>query len=212
MNMDKVIKLNRVCAGVGLAAVLWFVMFSPWTAPHINFWWMMTGSALLLTSFSLWADRAVMKELRFGSKQVAAGLAIAFVLWWVFWIGDKLSQLMFSFARPQVDMIYAMRDGSDSTVVGLLLLLIIGPAEEIFWRGFVQRKLMARFSPNAGFVVATACYTLVHVWSFNFMLVMAALVVGASWGLIYRFFPRWLTALVVSHAVWDVCAFVLFAF
>lgn len=131
--MDKDIKLNRVCAGVGLAAVLWFVMFSPWTAPYINFWWMMTGSALLLTSFSLWADRTVLKELRFGSKQVAAGLAIAFVLWWVFWIGDKLSQLMFSFARPQVDMIYAMREGSDSTVARLCAAQADGAVQSECW-------------------------------------------------------------------------------
>ena len=32
-----------------LAAVLWAVMFSPWTAPYVPFWWMMAGSALMLS-------------------------------------------------------------------------------------------------------------------------------------------------------------------
>ena len=209
---DKIIGLKKVWPGVALAAALWFVMFAPWTAPHINFWWVMTGSALVLTSFSLLADSDIVKALRFDFKQIVAGLCIAFVLWWVFWIGDKVSQMLFSFARPQVDMIYSIRDGSNPTVIALLLLCIIGPAEEIFWRGFVQRRLMARFNPNVGFVLATACYTLVHIWSFNFMLVMAAMVVGGCWGLIYRFFPHSLVALIVSHAIWDACAFVLFPF
>jgi len=52
-------------------------------------------------------------------------------------------------------------------------------------------------------------YALVHVWSFNFMLVMAALVAGMVWGLIYRINPKALPALVVSHALWDALVFVV---
>ena len=98
------------------------------------------------------------------------------------------------------------------TVIALLLLFIIGPAEEIFWRGFIQRRLSARWNADLGFAATTFLYTFVHIWSFNFMLIMAALVVGFCWGIIYRFFPKSLTALIISHAVWDVCAFVLFPF
>ncbi|MFR9260547.1 MAG: type II CAAX prenyl endopeptidase Rce1 family protein [Bacteroides cellulosilyticus] len=31
----------------------------------------------------------------------------------------------------------------------------IGPAEEIFWRGYVQNALSKRWSPNVGFIVTT---------------------------------------------------------
>ena len=48
---------------------------------------------------------------------------------------------------------------------------------------------------------------MIHI--FNFMLVMAALVAGAVWGLIYRLCPKALFALIVSHALWDVLVFVL---
>ncbi len=204
--------MKGVIAGVAVAAVLWFVMFSPWTSQLFNFWYAMTFSAVVLTAVSLTLCRETLRELRPSVRQVALGLAIAFVLWWVFWIGDKVSQMLFSFARPQVDMIYSFGNGTDTTLIALLLLLVIGPAEEIFWRGFVQRRLMQRLGPNCGFLLATACYTLVHIWSFNFMLVMAALVVGFCWGLVYRFSPRNLMALVISHAVWDACAFVVFTF
>ena len=68
----------------------------------------------------------------------------------------------------------------------------------------------AKWGPVSGFIAATAVYSLVHVGSCNFMLVMAALVAGGFWGLAYRFRPDRLGALVVSHAVWDAAVFVWF--
>lgn len=127
-----------------------------------------------------------------------------------FWLGDKVSSWMFDFARPQVDSIYGMKEGESPWLLAALLLLLIGPAEEIFWRGYVQRTLSKRWNPNAGFVVATLIYALVHAGSCNFMLVMAALVVGAAWGALYRFFPNRFAAIILSHAVWDVAVFIFF--
>ena len=103
-----------------------------------------------------------------------------------------------------------MKTGENPWLLSILLLILIGPAEEIFWRGYVQNALSKRWNPNTGFIVTTLVYALVHIWSFNFMLVMAALVVGAIWGLAYRLYPQKLGTLIVSHAVWDVAVFVLF--
>lgn len=211
MKSDKTISV-RLLGAVVVAAVLWFVMFSPWTAPRVNFWYTMTTSAVVLTTLATLSCRECVTTLRFTPGQIVAGVAIAAVLWGVFWVGDKVSQLMFSFARPEVDMIYGMKTGTDPVVVGLLLLLIIGPAEELFWRGFVQRSLSARWGADAAFAVTLVLYTVIHVWAFNVMLLLAALVVGGCWGLLYRLRPQALPALIVSHAVWDVCAFVLFPF
>lgn len=211
MKSDKTISV-RLWGPVVVAAVLWFVMFSPWTAPYVNFWYTMTFSAVVLTTLATLSCRECVTTLRFTLGQIVAGVAIAAVLWAVFWVGDKVSQLMFSFARPEVDMIYGMKTGTDPTVVGLLLLLIIGPAEELFWRGFVQRGLSARWGADAAFAVTLVLYTVIHMWAFNVMLLLAALVVGGCWGFLYRLRPQALPALIVSHAVWDVCAFVLFPF
>ena len=148
-----------------------------------------------------------------GLLQLAAGILIAIALWGVFWVGDKLSALMFNFARPEVDAVYAMKTGLPDWGIALLLLLLIGPAEELFWRGYVQRTL-ARVLPgkraaDLAFACTALVYALVHIWSFNFMLVMAAMVAGAVWGLIYRTKPELLPALIVSHALWDALVFVI---
>ena len=204
--------VGKVWIGIAVAALLWFVMFSPLTAPRLNFWYAMSVSAVVLIAISTILRREWLADFRPTPLRIAAGIAIAAVLWGIFWLGDVLSQWLFSFAGAQVDNIYAMKSDARPLTIALLLLLLIGPAEEIFWRGFVQNSLMRRWGANAGFLVTTAVYALVHVWSGNFMLVMAALVVGFCWGIIYRFRPDSLTALIISHAVWDACAFVIFPF
>lgn len=193
-----------------LAAVFWFVMFFPYLGLEFNFWLVMTLASLTLTMIAIRLGGK--PDLHFSWREVLAGLAIAVVLWFVFWIGDKLSQLLFDFARPQVNLIYGIKGSTSPSVIAMLLLLIIGPGEEIFWRGYIQRRLSQRLSQNVGYAVATAAYTLVHLPSLNFMLIMAAMVCGILWGGLFRLFPKHFTAIVVSHALWDAAAFVWFPF
>ena len=222
--------MKRLVFSVLLAAVFWFVMFFPFSpfpmgaGERPNFWLMMTCASLTLTTLAIafggWPRLAFKMKDNFGAysgcsmrlewREFVLGAGIAAVLWGVFWLGDKCSQQLFDFARPQVDLIYGIKSGTSSTLVGLLLLLIIGPGEEFFWRGYVQEHLSKRFSPNVGFLLATAAYTLIHVSSLNFMLVMAALVCGIAWGGLYRLIPNHFTAIIVSHALWDATAFVWF--
>ena len=148
----------------------------------------------------------------FGSSASGSpcGIGMAAALWGLFWVGDKASSWLFDFARGQVDMIYGMKAGESPWLLTSLMLVLIGPAEEIYWRGYVQETLSGRFGKNAGYVVATLLYALVHAGSCNFMLVMAALTAGAVWGLFYRLWPERFSAIIVSHALWDAAVFVWF--
>ena len=202
---------KKIAIPVAVAALLWFVMFSPWTAPHVNFWVTMSFAGLILTSLSLTIApdlRRVLAE-EFHWKHILLGVGLAAVLWGVFWVGDKVACAIFPFAEGEIGSIYSMKDGENAWVIGPLLLCVIGPAEEIFWRGFVQRQLSLKINPTWAFVVTTAIYALVHIWAMNFMLVAAAAVVGGVWGLLYRLWPKGLWTLIVSHAVWDVVVFLV---
>ncbi|MBO5805827.1 MAG: CPBP family intramembrane metalloprotease [Tidjanibacter sp.] len=205
--------MKRIILPILIATLLWFVMFSPLTAPHLNFWLAMSlsGIVLALISFSLgggYLKRSLKEDFRL--SDIPLGVAIGALLWAIFWVGDKVAVWMFPFAEGQIGTIYAMRDGTSWTLIGLLLFLVVGPAEEIFWRGYVQHSLGEKFSPTIAFLATTAIYTLVHIWSLNFMLLVAAAVAGGLWGLMYRLWPKRLWALVISHAVWDMAVFVLF--
>lgn len=201
--------MKRLLLSILIAAALWFIMFSPLTAGLLNFWLAMTCSAFVLAAIAWKASRG---KIFLGevSKILLSGILIAAVLWVLFWIGDKVSQSLFSFARPEVDSIYAMKEGENPWILSLLLLCIIGPAEELFWRGYVQRTLSTRWGANAGYAAATLAYTLVHVPSLNLMLLLSALVCGIVWGGLFRLMPRRFPSILLSHALWDAAVFVWF--
>lgn len=200
--------MKKAIIPIIVVACLWFLMFSPWTKELFNFWITMTFAAIILISTSIILRKDILKQFKFSWKSIVLGLLAAAVLWIVFYIGDAVSKMLFDFARPQVDSIYAMKDGQNKLLVALGLLFIIGPSEEFFWRGFVQHSLIDTFGEWKAFIITTLIYALVHIWSFNFMLIMAALVCGIFWGLMYRYNKN-MVPLIISHAVFDTVVFII---
>ena len=170
----------------------------------------MSITAGLLAGTSLFFERGKLEDVyRLKSIYIIIGLLAAVGLYGVFWLGNFISTHVLPFAVSQVDSIYTIRSGQNPWVISLLLLLLIGPAEEIFWRGFVQRRLCKQYGLLVGFIVAVMCYALVHIWSFNFMLIAAAAVCGGFWGLLYMTTGN-LWSCIISHAVWDVIILIIF--
>ena len=112
---------RKLTAAIIVAALLWCYMFSPWTAGRLNFWLMMSCAAVVLTTMALafTPDRKTLFKIEKPLFQIASGIAIAFVLWGIFWFGDKLSTLMFDFARPEVDAVYAMKTGLPQGIIAM---------------------------------------------------------------------------------------------
>ena len=94
-------------------------------------------------------------------------------------------------------------------VIALLLFFVTGPSEELYWRGYLQKNLMMRYGQWQGWLLATAIYAAVHIWSFNFMLIGAAAVAGAFWGAMYWRLKN-LTPVIISHSVWSAVIFAVF--
>lgn len=199
--------LRTVYATVPAAFVLWFFIFA-W--PIGNFWLKLTGSALLLAVIGIVSSRNELKALfAFKSRHLWVGALSALILYGIFWVGKLAANLLFSFAPRQIEAVYASKTQLDAVWIGLLLLLVMGPAEEIYWHGFVQRRLTGRYGATAGVLGTAVVYTLVHVVSLNFMLVAAAGVCGLYWGLLFQR-EKNLIPLIISHALWDFLIFVLF--
>ena len=201
--------MKKVIFPVIVAAILWFVMFSPWTKEYVNFWITMGFAGTTLTLMSAFLGENFKRQFSLSVKDVLIGLSSAAILYLIFYLGDFFASLLFDFAKEQVGNIYSMKEGENKVFLVLLLLLLVGPAEEIFWRGYVQRTLGTKYGEWTALILTTLIYTLVHIWSFNFMLIMAALVCGAFWGLLYKYNKN-LVTLIISHAVWDVSVLILF--
>jgi membrane protease YdiL (CAAX protease family) len=201
------LSLRTVYATIPVAFVLWFFIFA---LPVGNFWLKLTGSASLLAAIGLVSSRNELKALfTFKIRHLWVGVLSAIILYGIFWVGKLAANLLFSFAPAQIESVYASKTQLEAVWIGLLLLLVMGPAEEIYWHGFVQRRLTGRYGATVGILATAAVYTLVHVTSWNFMLVAAAGVCGLYWGLLFQR-EKNLISLIISHALWDFLIFVLF--
>jgi hypothetical protein len=195
-----------LAATVILAAGLWFITFAlAWT----SFWIKISLSASLLAAISILLRPPRREDFRFDGRAVVFGLLSAAALYFIFWAGKQVSTAIFDFAGRQIGGIYHKGTGTPMLTIALLLFLVTGPSEEIFWRGYLQRSLMERFGRWPGWAAATPIYAGVHVWSWNFMLVGAAAVAGAFWGAMYARLDR-LAPVILSHSIWSAVIFAVF--
>lgn len=185
----------------------------PWVfrARWGNFWARMSLVAGSLGLLAAWTGGSVERkdsEVRLGIFDLVTGLASAALLYGVFQAGDRLTRLILPTGSSDIARIYRLRRIAPRWVIGTLLVGIIAPSEELFWRGLLQRSLMRRLGTTRGTVAATLCYAGVHLGAGNVTLAGAAAVAGAVWSAQYAL-QRRLPALILSHVIWDVWIFLV---
>jgi membrane protease YdiL (CAAX protease family) len=178
-----------VLAAAQFGPLLAFRRFGP-----LDFWWGM--SAIL--------RRDILRK-------IILGLASALLLYLVFLAGGMISREFLPFAAEGIEAVYGFKQGVSLTRITLLFVLVIGPGEEIFWRGYIQRRWENRFGFPSGWLLASAFYALVHVGSCNMILVLSALVCGLFWGALYSW-SRSALLVALSHTAWDLAVFVILPF
>lgn len=191
-----------IAGAVLLAFGLWGFTFG-WAAG--NFWIKIGISVAAVCAYSLIWQRPL---IPFSRRSLLQGILSAAVLYGIFWMGNSLAPFVLPGAQAQVGGIYALGEGTERLWIFLLLFLITGPGEEIFWRGFLQRSMMERWGNLAGYLSATLVYGGVHIFSGNLLLILAALVAGLFWGALYLW-KRDLLIQIISHSVWSTVIFAL---
>jgi len=198
--------------GIALAFVLWVVMF---VIQPFNFWVLLTFSTSLLATIGFVLGRPLLLGREFTARNVLIGVLLAALLYAVFYAGNQfliMVSRLFPTLLPDragnIASVYANLGGLSPALVGLLLFFPIGFGEEVFWRGFVQRRLGERWSGRTAFLVTSLLYTAIHVPTGNPVLILAALTCGSFWGGFY-----WATGslvpVLVSHMLWDPFIFVI---
>jgi membrane protease YdiL (CAAX protease family) len=191
-----------VVVGMVLAAVAWGALFGLGRAA---FWSRAAVAGLAIGVYAVVVQRDTMGDLlRPTVADVVIGLAGAVVLYAVFWAGDRLLRRWLPATAADVDTLYEVRSVPHSERLPIpAVLLLVGPCEELFWRGLVQAR--------AGFAVAIIGYAAVHLWERKAVLVLAAVVGGVFWGGLFAWRGT-LVAPIVSHALWDLAVVVWFPF
>ena len=191
-----------VVVGLVVAAVAWGVLFG---LRRGAFWTRAALAGPAIGAYAVIAQWATIGDLlRPTVADVAIGVAAAVVLYGVFWAGNRILRRWLPATAAQVDALYQVRSIPTSVRLPIpAVLLLIGPCEELFWRGLVQAR--------AGFALALAGYAAVHLWERKAVLVLAAVVGGAFWGALFAWRGT-LVAPIVSHALWDLAVVVWFPF
>jgi hypothetical protein len=189
-----------IWGGILLAILCWAFTFG---RPEGNFWAKIGVSVLIVFSYSLIWQRP---RISYRFRSLLLGLSSAILLYLIFFLGYLLSPYVLAGSKTQVGGIYALGKGTSRFLILSLLFFFTGPGEEIFWRGFLQSRLMEKLGDFRGYMAATAVYAGVHVFSWNLMLILAAFVAGAFWGALYMW-KRDLLAQIVSHSFWNAAIF-----
>ena len=191
-------------AGLGAAYGAFAATF---LGPRSRFWQRMTMTGLGLGTFALLAEPELRRN-RPAWKDVSLGLASAAGLYGVFQVGDRAARRIMPKGGQDIDDVYALRQFRPPAELAARLAFVIGPAEELFWRGFVQRRLSRRLSPWKAAAAAAAAYGGAHLVTRNPTLIGAAHVAGAYWSVLAAVgLP--MPSLVVSHVAWDIWIFLL---
>lgn len=189
-----------------VAALLWLLVFQWRPLPFFPLMAMATGA---LAAVALALQGPLLLRQGVHARDLLLGVGSALALWVVFWAGGHLADATLPFAAQGVDDVYDFRADQSLLLVAALHLLVISPAEEVYWRGLVQSTFQGRWGVRLGWLAGTAAYGGVHVLTGNPMLVIAAAVAGGAWGALYAWQGR-LLPVVVSHALWGVLVFLLF--
>ncbi|MBI3746474.1 MAG: CPBP family intramembrane metalloprotease [Chloroflexi bacterium] len=197
---------GALALAIGLAAA-GAAFTSTFRGPRDRFWTRMTWTGLGLGGLALLAS-APARGARLRWWHVPLGLASAAVLYVTFQLGDRFARRYVPTGDAEIREIYALRTLRPQAEIATRLATIVGPAEEIFWRGLIQAALMRRFGRWRGAALAAGAYGGVHVTSGNFTLMGAAGVAGAHWCALYAAGVP-LGALIVSHVAWDIWIFLV---
>jgi membrane protease YdiL (CAAX protease family) len=197
---------GRLALGIGLVAAQAAIALT-FRGPRPLFWRRMTVTGLSLGSYAL-AVSPYARRVRIGPKEVVLGLASALVLYATFRVGDRFARRVVPDGEQQIRDIYRLRSLRPRGEIAARLVAVIGPAEELFWRGMVQAAFMRWLGRWPGAAAGVAAYGGVHLASGNVTLVGAAGIAGAHWATLYALGMP-MGALIVSHAAWDVWIFLL---
>ncbi len=209
MNKDQFNKalFSLLVAAVGFSLIFGGIFF--------HFWGQMAITALVLTSLAFFfRNDDIRRQLAISKEQlpyiIALGLLSGVFLYFIFMIGNDLANHFISFGKAGIGGIYGFGNNMDPRMIAFLLLFIIGPGEEIFWRGYLQKTFVRHYG-RLGVLFGVLAYAGVHLASGNPMLLLAAFSAGLFWALLYHYYKNlWVN--IISHAFWDLIAFVVFPF
>lgn len=192
----------QILTGFTLAHILLFFTFYDQRV----FWYMFTATMLILISYSIMKEH--IDDVVPLSIYLTYGLISGLLLFGLFWLGNLLFEFLHIPIQKDISRLYKL---FSPTLFWhyLTLMLIAVPGEEIFWRGFIQKRLFHYMGYGGSVIITSLMYASVNLYTGEWILVFATFISGLFWGTLY-IWKRSIPLVIVSHLVFDLFIFILF--
>ncbi len=202
--------LNDIRAPVTMLYVLAYCGGHMSGIPH---WILLLFSAAALVGISfLFEKKALLEMFVPGLRSSVIGLALATLLYVIMWrsmqaVADMVIVEGAVIGRGNIPepirMLLEIRHHASQIpvfIVGLAGALILSPAEEIFWRGFIQMRVIGWAGPILGVGIATILYGGFWALFANPLAGVAAAIAGLAFSVLTHKSGSLVPAM-ISHAV-----------
>lgn len=192
----------RMIFGILLAHVLLLITFQEKSV----FWYIFTASMLFLITYSILQED--MDDQQPFKIYIMYGVISGVTLFGLFYLGNILLHMMDLPLKGSVAKLYKQMSPTQIWQYIVLFLIII-PGEEIFWRGYILKRLLGRMKILPSILLSTLLYTSVNIYSGSSHLILASIIAGLVWSSLYVW-KKSIPLLIVSHLVFDLFLLVLF--
>ncbi|MBW8348734.1 CPBP family intramembrane metalloprotease [Bacillus sp. IITD106] len=170
------------------------------------FWYLYTATMLFLISFAIINEKL---DDEVSTRQyISIGILSGVALFLLFAAGDWIISFLPKTFSSQVSKLYS-RFSLEWIWHYFVLFFIVIPGEEIFWRGFILKRLMRKMSSGKAILASAFINAIAFSLSGYYILMIAAFVSGLVWGILYVW-KRSMPLLIVSHIVFDLLLLIIF--
>ncbi len=189
--------------GLAIAHLLLFISFSLQPAP---FWILFPLSLLILSSIALFSEKLRVEHNN--SKMVLIGMVTGVFLYSLFGLGNWLIHWTELPVKDSINELYLLVQPI-AVWHYLLLFIVVIPGEELFWRGYVLKRIEKKLPRNLAIIISAVLYASAHIYAGAILLLIAAIIAGIMWGWLYLKTNN-IWCCIISHLVFDLLLLVLF--
>ncbi|WP_341961592.1 CPBP family intramembrane metalloprotease [Planococcus maritimus] len=169
------------------------------------FWYMHTFAILVLMSIAL-VHYSVFDELKTW-KSLIYGLVFGTIIYAILAIGYLVFDVLPLNVEGPVSSLQTLF-APTSIWHYLLLMFVIVPGEELFWRGYIQQQLKKYMKPPFAILGASLLFGVALAFSGFWPSIVAGIVAGILLGLLYEW-KRSMPLLIITHLVVLVLLFIV---
>lgn len=176
--------------------------------------WLVTGlGAVVALALSRWTAGVRLRKLLAPTlREVITGAGLGAGLVVLTHVVYRFAVDLIPFLDGMVEGLYGDLQVPPGPVAALPVTVVVILAEEVVWRGVLVEELRGRDTfrgrPALLVLVATAIYAIPHLLAQDFVLMAAALILGALWTAL-RLVTGGLVAPLACHLVWSCTLFAL---